>query len=170
MDAVNVPLYRAAESNSIADVLTALRSQGRGGIVIENGNDYRVFYAGDLLRALNAGQANVQQVGGGESVELLDNSHVIAYGLDLVRPMQAQTQYQNMFASIANQFALFGATDQDAMVVTQSESLTQALLVPGAYQCDGTPTHTYPYPSVSKGEECTQYHSSAGMATINPAP
>jgi hypothetical protein len=187
MNAVSVPLYQASSAVSLADILNDLRRLGRSGIVIEEGDEYRLVFAGELLSARAQGAKSLQDflaiaqprgaaaiaqprgaytstalaVSGGveyETMLLLGDSHAQRFRIDLVRPLRSWQEYETLFLTESSSFALAGATLDSALVVTAHEGGGEALTLTGGYQCDGTPTHYFPRPRVSAGQTCPKFH------------
>ena len=152
MDSVALPMYPAAGATTIDKAVEDLDRQHRSGVVVENGDDYRLIYISDLLQAKAAGMIHVQQISAGDKVLLLTNVDAQNFGVDLVRPSKTIDQYMALFTAYKLEFALAGATPQTAMVVTSSELSVQDLT--GGYVCDGVARHRFPKPRVSPNDPC----------------
>jgi hypothetical protein len=147
-------MYPASGTATIEDVLKDLKSQGRSGVVIENGDDYRLIYLGDLLQAKTAGVTHLQQIATGEKVLLLNNLDALNFSVDLIRPHKTIDQYTALFEAYKMNLALVGATPKTAMVVTSSEHSAEALMQTGGFACDGDVRHYFPAPNVLPNQDC----------------
>jgi hypothetical protein len=172
MDTVALPLL--GSHSSVASAIAQLGRQGRSGLIVEQGDNYRVLHAGDLLRARRDGIEKLSEVGEGEPVMLLAPSHIASFGLDPIRPLRSQAQYQEFLTQSKRNYGLVGATRDVAMIVTVSELYAQTLTLTGGFQCDGSPTHYFPLPNVVLGQYCPKYPEcscpSGRRPTIEAAP
>lgn len=173
MDVISLPLLSNQDSLHLA--LARLKSHERAGVVVhENYHQFRLLHAGELLAAREAGQQFLFEVAGGESVDVMTLTDAMNHELDLVQPLQTPVSYQNMFSTIASQFALVGADHDMAMIVTRSESDVEALHSPGGYECNGTPKHYFPRPKVKAGDSCPRclpgILPGGGTPVISPSP
>src|SRR6266511_1182960 len=165
MDAISLPLLSNQDTVHLA--LACLKSRERAGVVVDDGSQFHLLHAGDLLAAREACKKFLSEVGGSELVYVVGPADATAHGLDLVRPLLTQAEYQNMFTRIACQLALVGADHDTAMIVTRSEDYERTLRGTGGYECNGMPKHFFPRPRVKAGDRCPLPYS-AGV--ISPAP
>jgi hypothetical protein len=152
MDAISLPLVHNSDTVHLA--LARMKAYARGGVVVEDGDFYRLVHAGELLAARAACVEILASVKEGEPVRLVSSLDAQVHGMDLVRPLRTQPQYQSMFGSIPDQYALVAADRDVAMIVTSSEKKTYELESPGGYECGGTPRHYFPRPRVQVGQSC----------------
>jgi hypothetical protein len=161
MDSIDVPIYKQSGRIGIDDALGELRRKERGGVLIQDGNRYRLLFAGDLLRARRAGVLNVQDVSGGEPVMVTTEEHAISHGLDLHEPHRTRRQFENILDYYNHSYTLpmpsqpsTTGTTTITKVVTRSEDLGQMLRMTGGYECTGEPKHFFPRPYVRAGDNC----------------
>lgn len=172
MDSVELPLFLPDES--ISNALSELRAKNRSGLVVGEGNGYLLLYAGDLLRARASGATTLRDVANGEPVVILENHHIQQFQLDLTTPKNTWKEYEKFLQSVGSRYTLTGTTRDTAMVVTASETDVMALTLTGGYQCDGTPTHSFPRPRVGDGQDCPMWpecsRSDGQRPKVHPAP
>jgi hypothetical protein len=178
MDVVSIPSYLQSESTSVSEALANLRQRERGGLVIQDGDACRLLFAGDLLRARAAGVTMVQDVQGGRPVLVLDETHANTRGLDLRSPFNTGAEYQDMLNAGDHDYAVAAPSIRvmppgTAVVVTRSELFGVSLRMPGGYECNGKPQHSFPEPRVSPGEQCPFYpeceRADGTVPTVHPA-
>src|SRR5712691_10024298 len=97
MDTLSLPLIHAGVS--LTEALNHLKTERRSGLVVEDGDTYRLLHAGDLLRARAAGARTLDQVQEGEPAILLQDIHVQEFGIDLVRPLRTRSQFKQLLDS-----------------------------------------------------------------------
>jgi hypothetical protein len=166
MEAVSLPLVLKTET--VHQALARLKSTERSGVVVDDGKDiFRLLYAGDLLVAREACTKFLSDVPAGEQIHLVSQADVKAHNLDLVRPLSSESQYNQLFANLAENFALIGADHDTAMLVTRHEIERETLVMTGGYQCNGTPIHYFPRPSVKVGEPCPRA-GCTGLINVSP--
>jgi hypothetical protein len=157
MDTIDLPLYRSDFNKSLAEVLSHLKERQRGGLVLKTEDQYQLFYLGDLLECQATGATQLSAVQGGKPIQLLHNNDALTYQVDLIRPQQSAVGYTQLLKAYGRDYALAGETDDVALLITRSEQFGYALRVTGGYQCNGTPTHFFPYPRVVAGQTCPKY-------------
>jgi hypothetical protein len=162
METIAVPLIQAATRASVESAIAELKRRQRVGLIVEKTDDYQLLYIRHLLEAKRDQITLVSEITGGYSVHLLTPGDMQSFGLDLVRPMQTQLQYENFFASpiaLKKDYALVGATPDTAIIVTRHETLKYMLAATtGGFQCNGTPkNHFFPDPDVVDGQDCPKY-------------
>jgi hypothetical protein len=160
VDVVTLPLVR--HDTTVEEALEAMNAWRRSGVVVlDQTDDYRLFFAGDLLRA----RANkIQQCGeaeGGKRLVIVDPPLVQQFSLDLVRPRRSWAQYEQMLDSQQSSFALVGEGNNEVLLVTRHEELEQMLTLTGGYECTGAPRHYFPEPYVTNGAQCPLYPACA---------
>ena len=172
MYVIAIPLV--VSDTRVTDAIELLRRRQRSGLVVDRANDhYHLLHAGDLLRARANKTVVVADVPGGHPVHLLDIGSAQKFGLDLIRPNRTPVEYERMFkAQKVTDYALVGDSGDTAVIVTRHEPQGDSLMMAGGYECSGTPTHYFPEPRVSVGEECPQYpecSDPSGTPKIRPA-
>lgn len=172
MDSVEIPLCSAGET--IDGALGELRAKNRSGVVVQSAGGYRLLHAGDLLYARDKGLATLGDVDDGQPVILLQEEHVKEFRLNTTNPKSTWHEYEAFLRDVAHRYTLLSTTGNTAMIVTASELDTLALTLTGGYQCDGTPTHYFPQPRVSDGEDCPKWPEctgpGGGKSKVHPAP
>lgn len=157
VDVVTLPLV--PPETQIGAALRILREQRRSGLVTRDrdGSNYRLLYAGDLLRARAAHTPTVGDVPDARPVLVLNARLAQSFALDLVRPMATGLSYERMLGERGFTYALAGESDDAVMIVTLREDLAYALRGTGGYECDGQPTHYFPQPRVNLRDPCPRY-------------
>jgi hypothetical protein len=156
MDVVMVPLVWPG--TPVGEALELLKRRERSGLVVQNPDEsYHLLYAGDLLRARAAGVSTVGEVERRHRVLTLNAEWASTYALDLVTPRRTGQNYERFLATEGAEYALAGDSYDTVMIVTHHEGQTEALTMTGGYRCTGTPTHYFPEPRVSSGEQCPLY-------------
>lgn len=171
MDVVMLPLV--SPQTPVPSALDLLRRRERSGLVVESDNEYTLLYAGDLLRARARQIATVGEVPKARPVPLLDADQARKFDLDLVRPRRTWQSYERVLDSLGALYGLVGDSQDMAMIVTRHEGLTYMLKTTGGYECSGKPTHYFPEPRVSNGDDCPLYPECSapggGVPKIRPA-
>jgi hypothetical protein len=172
MDSVDIPFFSGGES--IATALKQMRAKNRSGVVVEGEGGYQLLHAGDLLYARDKGLAALGEVGGGHPVILLQKEHVKEFELNSVNPKSTWEEYETLLQNVGHRYTLLSATGNTATLVTASELDALSLTLTGGYQCDGTPTHYFPQPRVSDGEDCPKWPEcncpGGRKPKVHPAP
>jgi hypothetical protein len=174
MDSLVLQLVRP--STSVVDALELLKASRRGGLVRQNPypyDSYDLIYAGALLRARAKGVRLISGVTEAETIMFVDMPTVRSFDLDAVKPFQTADSYEKLLDHHRVSFGIVGETTADVMIVTRHEWQTAALSVTGGFQCNGTPTHYFPMPSVALGQRCPEYplcsRPDGLVPTIEPA-
>ena len=164
MDSIDVPIYQQSDRTSIDHALKELRRMKRGGLLIRNRDEYRLLFAGDLLRARRDGMVTVQDIPAGYPVMVATDEHVHIHGLNLLEPQRTGQGYEAMLDQHKVRFGVLmrdaplglssGGVTATRRVVTRFETLVATLSMTGGYECDGVPKHYFPEPYASAGEEC----------------
>jgi len=167
MDVVSLPVVM--EDATVTSALELLRHHDRSGLIVDRGAaDFLLHYAGDLLRARDAGIEHVAGVDGGHPVLLTEQ------GPSLVRNLVGTPQgerLESLMDSQGREYAVVAGSLGDGEmveVVTRHERQTQTLMAGGGYQCSRTPPHYFPEPRVKLGQACPLCPR-AGGATIGLA-
>jgi CBS domain-containing protein len=159
MEAIDLPLIPS--STSVADALDVLEQKKRAGLIVENGNEYTLLYWRHLLQADHDQIRLVSGINDGIPVHLLTHQDAITHSIDLVRPLKSIAQYGGFFSHPSREsldFALAGATQDVAIVVTRSEAYKDLLASStGGFKCTGRPVHFFPDPTVKNGDRCPKY-------------
>jgi hypothetical protein len=172
VDSVDVPLCSAGDA--IDGALAVLRAKNRSGVVVQSASGYRLLHVGDILYARDRGLATLGDVDGGQPVIQLEAQHVKEFRLNTTSPKSTWQEYETFLRGVAHRYTLLSTTGSTAMLVTASELDTLALTLTGGYQCDGTPTHYFPQPRVSNGEDCPKWPECTGpggrKSKVHPVP
>lgn len=172
MDIVALPLLTEATAVNLA--VAVLKQCQRTGIVVDVGGHgpFKLFHAGEILAARATHLGRIADLSGGDVIELVSGQDAKSHRLDLVQPMATQSQYEAYFRGIVPDFAVVGAGNGIALLVTRSEQFAEILQGPGGYQCTGNPQHYFPLPRVTLGQRCPSggHQPGGGVAVIVPAP
>jgi hypothetical protein len=153
MEVVSLPLV--FNFDTVHHALDRLKDMQRSGVVVDRGgNNFWLYFTGDLLEARVQCIKLVSEVAGGEPIYRTSRDDAGKYVLDFVQPFQSESGYNAMFAGRTENYALVAAGDQTAMLVTRHEGGKNDLVVPRGYECTGPLTHYFPRPSVSVNTNC----------------
>lgn len=156
MDVVTLPLV--TRDTEVDAALAKAKESRRSGVVVAwNPDEYRLFHAGDLLRARADAVGLIGNLQGGHAVVLVRPTDVVTHGVDVIHPQRTWNAYERMLDQTPASYALVGASSHDVMIVTRHEGQTAELSLTGGFECDGSPTHYFPAPSVSTGDDCPRY-------------
>jgi hypothetical protein len=171
MEVVTLPLVEP--DVTVPEALGRLTAAGRAGVVIADPGRYVLLYAGDLLRARDAGVAQVGAIPTAESVAIMDSTLAERFGVDLVRPRLSPDSYERLLDDRQANYVLIGEGPRDVMLVTRHEGLEEMLALTGGYECTGNPRHYFPQPYVTVGQTCPLFPAcavaGAPPSTIRPA-
>jgi hypothetical protein len=153
MDVVSLPLV--FNSDTVHHALDRLKEMQRSGVVVDRtGNNFWLYFTGDLLDARAKCIKVMSEVAGGEPIHRASRDDAGKYTLDFVQPFESESGYNAMFAGVPENYALVAAGDETAILVTRHETVKDELVVTGGYECTGPTTHYFPRPSVSVGMKC----------------
>ena len=171
MDVIALPMV--SRSASVNDALDILKTNPRGGVILEGDKDkYSLLWTGRLLEARNRGITKLSKLDEVEDVYLASDKDATLHKIDLIRPFRTTSRYAKFFDAIGCDYTLFGAGRDLAMIITRSESFAWTLNSTGGYQCDGPRVHYFPQPRVNAGEICPRCPNplpKGGRATIIPS-
>jgi hypothetical protein len=173
MEVVTLPLVMP--DFSVHAALRLMTSAARAGVVVAGSQDrYRLLFAGDLLRAREAGVAHVGGITQFEPVQIVNGALASRFDVDLVRPSASAQAYEKLLDDRQAKFALIGEGPRDVMLVTRFEELERMLTLTGGYECTGNnPRHYFPAPYVTVGQDCPLFPAcavpGAPRSTVRPA-
>jgi hypothetical protein len=171
MDIIALPMV--SRSASVNDALGILKTNPRGGVILEGDKDkYSLLWTGRLLEAKAHGIKKLSRLEDVDDVYLASNKDAKLHKIDLIRPFRTAIQYTEFFNSIGCDYTLFGAGQDLAMIITKSETFAWTLASTGGYQCTGPTIHYFPKPRVNAGEICPLCPDplpGGGRATVRPS-
>jgi len=166
MEVVTLPVV--SQSSKVSDALAKMNEYKRAGVVRHDPSEdkYRVLFVRDLLRAQDNGTPSIAQVEGGSDILILDPVTASAFGVDAVRPHRTYLEAEKMLDARGVGYALLAASWDEAMLMTRYEKYSHNLT--SRYKCNGTPTHVFPEPYVSPGQQCPDYPLCSGPGSAPP--
>lgn len=159
MDILSLPLYSSLDR--IQTAISGMKGAGRAGIVIQDGDQFRLATAGMILAA---------GPGRGEAATLaslilpsmpgvcyLTSLEMARLGLDSDRPLLVSAGgFFDLFQRIDEDFVIVNASANIATIVARSGSHARELSVAADFYCTGPRQHGYPEYRRPANDRCSR--------------
>lgn len=158
MEVVELPLL--VIDDTLRTALQAMRGAQRSGVVARRHEDALLFTVSEIFAGLAYQKERLSDIAPQEDAHFLTERDAFAAGLDLKDPYRTYGAYESFLDSVGKSYAVVAFGGATATIVTRHEGLAPALLAgPKDCYCLGSPSHSFPPPSVRTGDACSYCNS-----------